>query len=187
MKTAVQGAVTSVKALGALLASAGVIVGIIIGAMFSRSFQSAEPLSQEVLSYTPTIQKYTSQYGIPEYVSVLQAIMMQESGGKGTDPMQSGECPYNTRFPNSPNAITELNYSIQVGVQYYASCVAEAGCTSPYDMDKLKLSLRDITTETGISHGQYETTGDTARQTPCSFHRSRRHPTAGRGTAIRSM
>lgn len=149
IQKAVRGAVSSVKALGALLASAGgivvvfiVIAGIIAGAMFSGSSQSAEPLSQEVLNYTSDIQKYATQYGIPNYVSALQAIMMQESGGRGTDPMQSSECPYNTRFPNSPNAITEPEYSIQVGVQYYASCVAEAGCESPADLNRLKLSLQ---------------------------------------------
>ena len=78
----------------------------------------------------------------PEYVSVIQAIMMQESGGRGTDPMQSSECPYNTRYSNSPNAIQDADYSIQVGIQYYADCLREAGCTSPQDMDKLKLSLQ---------------------------------------------
>lgn len=149
LQTAVRGVVSSVKAMGALLASAGgivvvfiVIVGIIAGAMFSGSSQSAEPLSQEVLNYTSAIQKYATEYGIPNYVSVLQAIVMQESGGRGTDPMQSSECPYNTRFPNSPNAITEPEYSIQVGVQYYARCVEEAGCDSPADLNKLKLSLQ---------------------------------------------
>ncbi|BFL47996.1 hypothetical protein K420107F6_32850 [Lactonifactor longoviformis] len=138
-----------------------VIADIIAGAMFSGSSQSAEPLSQEVLAYTPTIQKYAAEYGIPDYVSVLQAIIMQESGGRGTDPMQSSECPYNTRFPNSPNAITELEYSIQGGVQYYASCVAEAGCKSPYNMDKLKLSLQGYNYGNGYitwairNHGGY--------------------------------
>ena len=63
------------------------------------NFQSAEPLSAEVLAHTPTIQRYASEYGIPEYVAVIQAIMMQESGGRGTDPMQSSECPYNTEYP----------------------------------------------------------------------------------------
>lgn len=111
-------------------------------AAFSGSSESNEALSQEVLSYTTAIQKYANQYGIPEYVSVIQAIMMQESGGRGTDPMQSSECPYNTRYSNSPNAIQDADYSIQVGIQYYADCLKEAGCTSPQDMDKLKLSLQ---------------------------------------------
>lgn len=146
MKTAVRGVVTSVKGLGTILASAGgvvfliIVLGVIGGVLFSGSSQSAEPLSQEVLNYTPVLQRYASEYGIPEYVASLQAIMMQESGGRGNDPMQSSECPFNTRFPNTPNAITEPEYSIQVGVQYYAACVQEAGCITPSDMGRLELS-----------------------------------------------
>ena len=149
-KAAVEAAAKTVQSMMAALGAAGavivlllvIIVGIIGGAAFSGSSESSEALSQEVLSYTSTIQKYANQYGIPEYVSVIQAIMMQESGGRGTDPMQSSECPYNTRYSNSPNAIPDADYSIQVGIQYYAECLKEAGCTSPQDMDKLKLSLQ---------------------------------------------
>ena len=149
-KAAVEAAAKTVQSMMAALGAAGavmvlllvIIVGIIGGAAFSGSSESSEALSQEVLSYTATIQKYANQYGIPEYVSVIQAIMMQESGGRGTDPMQSSECPYNTRYSNSPNAIQDADYSIQVGIQYYADCLKEAGCTSPQDMDKLKLSLQ---------------------------------------------
>ena len=149
-KAAVEAAAKTVQSMMAALGAAGavivlllvIIVGIIGGAAFSGSSESNEALSQEVLSYTSTILKYANQYGIPEYVSVIQAIMMQESGGRGTDPMQSSECPYNTRYSNSPNAIQDADYSIQVGIQYYADCLREAGCTSPQDMDKLKLSLQ---------------------------------------------
>ena len=38
-----------------------------------------------------------------------QAIMMQESGGRGTDPMQASECPYNTQYPNTPGGVHNLN------------------------------------------------------------------------------
>ena len=149
-RAAVEVAAKTVQSMMAALGAAGavivlllvIMVGIIGGAAFSGSSESNEALSQEVLSYTATIQKYANQYGIPEYVSVIQAIMMQESGGRGTDPMQSSECPYNTRYSNSPNAIQDADYSIQVGIQYYADCLREAGCTSPQDMDKLKLSLQ---------------------------------------------
>ena len=149
-KAAVEAAAKTVQSMMAALGATGavmvlllvIMVGIIGGAAFSGSSESNEALSQEVLSYTSTIQKYANQYGIPEYVSVIQAIMMQESGGRGTDPMQSSECPYNTRYSNSPNAIQDADYSIQVGIQYYADCLKEAGCTSPQDMDKLKLSLQ---------------------------------------------
>ena len=149
-RAAVEVAAKTVQSMMAALGAAGavmvlllvIMVGIIGGAAFSGNSESNEALSQEVLSYTATIQKYANQYGIPEYVSVIQAIMMQESGGRGTDPMQSSECPYNTRYSNSPNAIQDADYSIQVGIQYYADCLKEAGCTSPQDMDKLKLSLQ---------------------------------------------
>ena len=119
-KAAVEAAAKTVQSMMAALGAAGavivlllvIIVGIIGGAAFSGSSESNEALSQEVLSYTSTIQKYANQYGIPEYVSVIQAIMMQESGGRGTDPMQSSECLYNTRYSNSPNAIQNADYSI---------------------------------------------------------------------------
>ena len=91
-------------------------------------------------AYTSVIQQYASQYGIPEYVSAIQAIMMQESGGRGTDPMQCSESPYNTRFPHTPGSITDPDYSIEVGVQTFADCIRQAGCSSPQDLDKLKLA-----------------------------------------------
>ena len=116
------------------------IAGIIAGAAFSSGSESSESLSEEVLAYTSVIQRYASQYGIPEYVSAIQAIMMQESGGRGTDPMQCSESPYNTRFPHSPGSITEPDYSIEVGVKTFADCISQAGCSSPQDLDKLKLA-----------------------------------------------
>ena len=127
---------------GAVLVVLILIVGIIGGAAFLGNSQSSEALSAEVLAHTPAIQKYASEFGIPEYVPAIQAIMMQESGGRGTDPMQASECPYNTQYPNTPGAIQDADYSIKVGIQYYADCVREAGCQSPQDMDKLKLSLQ---------------------------------------------
>ena len=40
------------------------------------------PVSEEVEAYTPIIKKYASEYGIPQYVELIKAVMMQESGGK---------------------------------------------------------------------------------------------------------
>ena len=125
---------------GAFLLVFILIAGIIAGAAFSSSSESSESLSDEVLAYTSVIQQYASQYGIPEYVSAIQAIMMQESGGRGTDPMQCSESPYNIRFSHSPGSITDPNYSIEVGVQTFADCISQAGSSSPQDMDKLKLA-----------------------------------------------
>ena len=148
LKAMAEAAAHAVKAaFAALMAGGGavlvvliLIVGIIGGAAFLGNSQSSEALSAEVLAHTPAIQKYASEFGIPEYVPAIQAIMMQESGGRGTDPMQASECPYNTQYPNTPGAIQDADYSIKVGIQYYADCVREAGCESPKDMDKLKLS-----------------------------------------------
>ena len=125
---------------GAVLVVLILIVGIIGGVAFLGNSQSNEALSAEVLEHTPAIQKYASEFGIPEYVPAIQAIMMQESGGRGTDPMQASECPYNTQYPNTPGAIQDADYSIKVGIQYYAECVRESGCENPQDMDRLKLS-----------------------------------------------
>ena len=148
LKAMAETAAHAVKAaFTALMAGGGavfvvliLIVGIIGGAAFLGNSQSSEALSAEVLAHTPAIQKYASEFGIPEYVPAIQAIMMQESGGRGTDPMQASECPYNTQYPNTPGAIQDVDYSIKVGVQYYADCIREAACESPQDMDKLKLS-----------------------------------------------
>ena len=145
---AIQKGVVALEKMGKWIAAGGgafllvfiLIVGIIAGAAFSSSSESSESLSEEVLAYTSVIQQYASQYGIPEYVSAIQAIMMQESGGRGTDPMQCSESPYNTRFSHSPGSITDPNYSIEVGVQTFADCISQAGCSSPQDMDKLKLA-----------------------------------------------
>lgn len=145
---AIQKGVVALEKMGKWIAAGGgafllvfiLIVGIIAGATFSSSSESSESLSDEVLAYTSVIQQYASQYGIPEYVSAIQAIMMQESGGRGIDPMQCSESPYNTRFSHSPGSITDPDYSIEVGVQTFADCISQAGCSSPQDMDKLKLA-----------------------------------------------
>ena len=148
VKAVAEAAAHAVKAVFAALMTGGgavlviliLIVGIIGGAAFLGNSQSSEALSAEVLAHTPAIQKYANEFGIPEYVPAIQAIMMQESGGRGTDPMQASECPYNTQYPNIPGAIQDADYSIKVGVQYYADCVREAGCQSPQDIDRLNLS-----------------------------------------------
>ena len=145
---AIQKGVVALEKMGKWIAAGGsafllvfiLIVGIIAGAAFSSNSESSESLSEEVLAYTSVIQQYASQYGIPEYVSAIQAIMMQESGGRGTDPMQCSESPYNTRFPHTPGSITDPDYSIEVGVQTFADCISQAGGNNPQDLDKLKLA-----------------------------------------------
>lgn len=119
-----------------------ICMGIIGGALLSES-SSAEPLSAEVLAYTATIRRYADQYGIGEYVSLIQAVMMQESGGKGLDPMQSSESGYNTRYPRIPGGIADPEYSIECGVQAVKASLVAAGVKNPMDMEHIKLALQN--------------------------------------------
>ncbi|MBS5322335.1 MAG: lysozyme family protein [Lachnospiraceae bacterium] len=100
------------------------------------------PVSTEVEAYEPLIRKYANQYGIGEYVELLKAVMMQESGGRGLDPMQSSEGAFNTKYPRQPNGITDPEYSIACGVQELKSCLERAGVENPVDMDNIKLALQ---------------------------------------------
>ena len=100
------------------------------------------PVSAEVEAYTPIIQIYANLYGIPEYTELIKAVMMQESGGQGTDPMQCSESGYNTRYPHAPNSITDPEYSIDVGVHTLADVLNMAGVESPIDLDHISLALQ---------------------------------------------
>ena len=96
-------------------------------------------VSDEVLAYEDTITKYAKEYGIEDYVSVIEAIMMQESGGKGNDPMQSSACPYNNKYPDG---ITDPEYSIKVGIHYFADCLSSANTKDTNDTAGLSLALQ---------------------------------------------
>ncbi len=120
-----------------------VMLGVAISLFGSGSGNASyTPVSAEVEAYTPIIRIYAQQYGIGEYVELIKAIMMQESGGRGLDPMQASESGYNTRYPHSPNAITDPEYSIDVGVQTIADSLRQADVESPIDMDNIKLALQ---------------------------------------------
>ncbi len=152
MSAAVKAVITSTKALvSAILAGGWIVVLILLivvlfGALFSMvggsNSSTVTPVSAEVEAYEPLIRQYARQYGIEEYVELIKAVMMQESGGQGTDPMQASECGYNTRYPNTPNGITDPEYSINVGIQNLAACLREAGVESPVDMNNIKLALQ---------------------------------------------
>lgn len=100
------------------------------------------PLSAEVLAYEGIITQYAIQYGIEEYVPIIEAIMMQESGGKGNDPMQAAECEFNTKYPHVPNGIQDPVYSIEVGIQNFADCLATAKVLNINDNNNLYLALQ---------------------------------------------
>ena len=123
---AVKAVIAATKALvSAILAGGWIVVLILVivilfGALFSMvggsNSSTVTPVSAEVEAYEPLIRQYARQHGIEEYVELIKAVMMQESGGQGSDPMQASECGYNTRYPNTPNGITDPEYSIDVGI-----------------------------------------------------------------------
>ena len=151
-RSASKAAAAEARALLALLAGGGVLSLLIVTivvlfgceiALFGGSSGSSyTPVSAEVEAYDPIIREYAEQYHIREYVGLIKAVMMQESGGQGSDPMQASECGYNTRFPNVPNGITDAAYSIQVGIQELAECLRLADVENPLDMEHIRLALQ---------------------------------------------
>ena len=123
------------------------VITLFIGVFAALSDNSTvgstyEPLSPEVIAYQETIEKYAKQYDMEDYVPIISAVMMQESGGKGNDPMQASECPYNTKYPKKPNGIEEPEYSIEVGIQYLSDCFKQAGVKDIFDNDHISLALQ---------------------------------------------
>lgn len=150
---AVRAIIAGTKALIAALVAGGwiaiviILIVVLLGCAVSifgggGNSNSYTPVSAEVEAYEPLIQKYAKEHGIPEYVELIKAVMMQESGGQGNDPMQASECGYNTRYPNTPNGITDPEYSINVGIQNLAACLSSAEVESPIDMEHIKLALQ---------------------------------------------
>ena len=117
----------------------GCAVSLFGGGSDSTSYT---PVSAEVKAYEPLIQKYAKQYGIPEYVELIKAVMMQESGGRGLDPMQAAEGSFNTRYPHEPNGIKDPEYSIECGVQELKAALISAEVENPIDMERIKLALQ---------------------------------------------
>jgi len=99
-------------------------------------------VSSDVERYSDKIEKYAQQYGISGYVAIIKCVMMAESGGRGTDVMQCSECPYNEKYSNKPNSITDVDYSIEIGIKYLAECLKQAGCNSSSDTAKVSLALQ---------------------------------------------
>lgn len=119
-----------------------VLFGGVLCLMGGGNANAALPVSAEVEAYEPLIRQYATQYGVSEYVELIKAVMMQESGGRGLDPMQSSEGSFNTRYPREPNGITDPEYSISCGVQELKFCLQAADVKNPVDMENIKLCLQ---------------------------------------------
>ena len=141
-------AIQSLKAMiSAIMAGGWIAVVVIVicclfGAaihFFGDSTAGFTKVSPEVEAYTSVITKYAKEYEIPDYVELVKAVMMQESAGKGKDPMQSSACKYNTKYPNG---ITDPEYSIKCGVAFLSELLKKSECEYPIDLEHIRLALQ---------------------------------------------
>ena len=149
---AVKAIVAAGKALVTIIVAGGwaavliLVIVLLLGGLLCMTggdnSATVTPVSGEVEAYEPLIRKYAKQYGIEEYVELVKAVMMQESGGRGNDPMQSSQGSFNTKYPKKTNGITDPEYSIECGVQELKNCLDRAEVNSPVDMEHIKLALQ---------------------------------------------
>ncbi|MCM3113646.1 bifunctional lytic transglycosylase/C40 family peptidase [Lederbergia lenta] len=78
-------------------------------------------VNDAVRIWEPVVRQYAETYEVSEYVDVILAIMMVETGGEGLDIMQSSE---SLGLP--PNSITDPITSIDAGVKHFSSVVKNA-------------------------------------------------------------
>lgn len=82
--------------------------------------QKRPQLSQEVLKYQPSVERYAQEYGVSDYMDYLLAIMQVESGGNGQDIMQCSES-----LGLSPNSL-DPEESMEQACKYFSELVDTA-------------------------------------------------------------
>ena len=103
-----------------------ILIGL-VGSLFSETEKGGgiggtAAVTSEVLRWEPLVSKYAEKYGVGDHVQLLLAKIMQESGGRHLDVMQSSE---SIGLP--PNSITDPELSIDVGIRYFAQVLNAAG------------------------------------------------------------
>ena len=73
------------------------------------------PVSAEVEAYEPLIQKYAKQYGIPDYVELIKAVMMQESAGVDLTPCRRLKAALTQGIPTSRMGLKTQNIRLSAG------------------------------------------------------------------------
>ena len=126
----------------------GCIFLLILGCIFLRlpRFSGKQTTTHQINAsceaYRDEVSTEAAQYGMSDYVDLILAVMMQESSGQGTDVMQSSEGAYNTQYPQTPNGITDVDYSIACGIQELKYSMTKADVTGPNDIANIKLALQ---------------------------------------------
>lgn len=79
-------------------------------------------LTQKVREHEPLVKKHAEEFGVADHTDVILAIMMQESGGRGEDPMQSSES-----LCGEVGCINDVEKSIEQGVEYFSKALDASG------------------------------------------------------------
>ena len=137
-------------------------------------------------SYRPDVKEAAAKYGMSDYVDLILALMMQESSGNGPDVLQSSEGAYNTRYPQVPGGITDVDYSIECGIQELKYSMEKAGVKSPTDIGRIEMALQGYNfgadvyfsylEENGITSWSEKTSEDFARMASGETPRSEDDP-----------
>lgn len=78
-------------------------------------------LSEEVKEYKSAVYAELAKHGKEQYIDIALALMMQESGGRGNDPMQASESLCGER-----GCIDDPALSIEQGMSHFSRIIDEA-------------------------------------------------------------
>lgn len=119
------------------------LIGIFIVIFFIRQKHPEQlSINSACEAYRSSVENAASQYGMAEYTDLILALMMQESSGQGPDVLQASEGSYNKKYPQVPNGIQDVDYSIECGIQELKYAMDKAGVASPTDMGNIRLALQ---------------------------------------------
>lgn len=116
-------------------------------------------LSEAVMRYKPLVEDYAEENEIAGYVDIILGIMMQESGGRGNDPMQASES-----LCGEIGCIDDPELSIKQGVFYFAETLK----ASDYDIE---LAVQSYNFGKGFISYVKENSGQYTLETAIAFSR----------------
>lgn len=131
---------SSLGALAVLFLLPLLIIAATAGALRDGGSAKNVGLSADVIALMPQISAACQAHGIPEYVPLVAAVIMQESGGRvadvGGDVMQ---CAEGMGLPVGTPVSVEV--SINFGTGIIARNLREAGAAGPTDIPRISLAL----------------------------------------------
>lgn len=126
-------------------------------------------LSEQVEKYRSDVLKTAKDNDIEDQTDVLLALMMQESGGQGTDVFQASESKC-----GSIGCITDVQESIEQGVKYYAQQLKAA-------KGDIKLTLQSYNFGGGFINYALEHNGGYSKDIAIDFSKKQYNKLKGTG------